>query len=218
MNVLAISFGRQLFEASNAERARMQACAAVVDQYHMIIFTHQADHLHPVVNDRKLWLHPTASRHKFFMMFDAYQQGKRIIEEHNIDVITAQNPFEAGFIAWLLARRYGIPLNMQEHGDNFSEPYWRRESFANWLRYQVGKRLLIKADSVRVVAKRIIATMQRFAIPTEKLLYVPVRTDVLDDDFPTLPATHSSDQVCILSMARFEPLCCWLGPGRVPRS
>ena len=92
--------------------------------------------------------------------------------EHNI--ISAQDPFEIGLAAWLLARKYKLKLQIQIHGDFFSSLYWHRESFLNRLRYYLGKFLIKKADSVRVVSNRIKESLIKLDLAPEKIVVVPI--------------------------------------------
>lgn len=62
------------------------------------------------------------------------------------DVITAQDPFWRGCVAYFFARRMGAKLNLQLHTELSAQPLWRR---------LVGAYLLRRADTVRVVSQKI---------------------------------------------------------------
>jgi len=183
INVVAISYGRTLFEPGNAERQRMLACSAEVQSYHMIVFTHRRDGLE-VMQEHGLALHPTSSRFKLMMLWDAFWLGKKIVGARQGQwVVTAQDPFEAGLVAWLIARSKRVALNIQEHADYFSTSHWRQDSFVNGLRYYLGKFLLRRADTVRVVSNRIEKTLLALGIARERIVSLPVRSDqIIEDD------------------------------------
>jgi len=95
--------------------------------------------------------YPTGSSSKFLYGFDALRIARRLPMP---DVITAQDPFETGFVAWLIARRLGVPLHVQVHTDFLSAAY-RRHSLLNRVRVWIARFVLSRAAGVRVVSERI---------------------------------------------------------------
>jgi glycosyltransferase involved in cell wall biosynthesis len=71
------------------------------------------------------------------------------------DVITAQDPFWRGLLAWRLARRAGAKLNVQVHTDLDAQPFLRRMLACTVLRH---------ADSVRAVSEKIQKQVERIGI------------------------------------------------------
>jgi glycosyltransferase involved in cell wall biosynthesis len=96
------------------------------------------------------------------------------------DVITAQDPFEIGFIGWRIAKKLGVKLNLQIHTD-FLSPYFTKNSFLNWIRVKIAKFLLPKADSIRVVSERIETSLltTHCSLPPIHVLPIYVDTDKL---------------------------------------
>lgn len=210
INILAVGYGRHLFDAENFEHKRMECCTREVGQFHMIVFTRQTDKLHVLHSDNGLVLHPTNSKTRAHMFFDAIGISMSLLKNREGNwVVTAQDPFEAGLVAYIVALIYGVRLNIQEHGDVFSTSAWKRESLGNRFRYFVGRLLLKRADTVRVVSKRTLSTMQNIGIPPEKIICLAVHTDVsvkkLDEPVTNLHKNCPKDTVIILSMARFVP-------------
>ncbi len=70
------------------------------------------------------------------------------------DVVSAQDPFLTGLIAWIIAGMRGSKLHLQVHTDLF-DPYFGGLSLGNRLKVLLARFLLSRADSVRVVSKRI---------------------------------------------------------------
>jgi glycosyltransferase involved in cell wall biosynthesis len=75
----------------------------------------------------------------------------RAVKRNKYDVITAQDPFWRGLLAWRVARSTGAKLNLQIHTD------LSRESL---IKKMVARFLLPKADSVRVVSEKIRGKVQ----------------------------------------------------------
>jgi glycosyltransferase involved in cell wall biosynthesis len=87
-------------------------------------------------------------------------------------VVTSQDPFEAGILAWWIARLAGARLEIQLHGDFFG-PYWRREAWHRPFRLRIAAWLLTQADAVRVPSARVAASIREF-VPEQKIARIPV--------------------------------------------
>lgn len=178
-NVIGVGYGRHMFSTSNPERQRLESVAAETAVLHQIIFTHRSDGLTTETSESGLVLHPTNSRFKLLMMFDAFVLGRKLIlSEPNPVTVTTQDPFATGVVGWLLSVFYKTPLVVQEHGDVFGEPYWPQESLANRLWYAVGGFILKRADVVRVVAKRVAEHVQAIGVRPERVRQLPVAIDL----------------------------------------
>lgn len=177
MNILSIGYGRTLFDAQNSERARLVACAAAVGQVHHIVFARSADGLEAQV-DGSLHLYPTGARTKIGMLWNAFALGSRIAGQGGIDVVTAQDPLASGLVAWLVARRFRLPLVLQEHGDIFSGDYWRTESLSNRLWFPVARFLVRRASRIRVVSQRVVEHVMAQGVPQERIRTLPVFMDL----------------------------------------
>lgn len=112
-------------------------------------------------------------------LFKLYRFASKLIKTDNYEVISVQDPFELAAVAWLVARKFGLGLVMEEHGDFFSNHFWRDENSINFLRYHLGLFLIKRADSIRTASWRIKRTLtQRFGIDPEKVVAVPIYTEI----------------------------------------
>ena len=206
VNVLAISYGRNLFKEGDPERTRMIACAEETAHYHMIVFTREADGFETTEVTSGLTIHPTNSRSKLGMIIDAIRIGCRLIRaaQDKSWVVTAQDPFEAGLVGYLIARLKRVPLNIQEHGDFYSLPHWRGESTLNRARAWLGTKLLRRANSIRTVSKRITATLLGQGVKPERISELSVFTHV-DRFTPKTERVFDPGTITVLSVARFVP-------------
>lgn len=94
------------------------------------------------------------------------------------ELVTSQNPFEHGLIAWLWARKINAKLQLQIHTD-FLNPYFFKESFLNKLRVWLAKFLLPRADSVRVVSARIADSLESAGVRlNQRPTIQPVKIDI----------------------------------------
>ncbi|MDO8576502.1 MAG: glycosyltransferase, partial [bacterium] len=92
------------------------------------------------------------------------------------DVVSAQDPFFTGLIGWVIAWMRGSKLHLQVHTDLF-DPYVAGLSLGNRLKVLLARFLLSRADSVRVVSKRIADSLAARGVKTS-VTVLPVFVDL----------------------------------------
>ena len=151
-----LSTDKNILIGGSESQQRMIDYGSLVEELHIVVkvsgFKFQDLRLGNV------FVYPTHSRFKSLYLFDAYRIAKRIISKlptANCQLLTTcQDPFETGLIGYWLKRRFGLPLQIQVHTD-FLSPYFWRESIGNKVRVILGRRLVKRADGLRVVSERI---------------------------------------------------------------
>jgi len=163
MKVLMISGDRNLLVRGSGARARLELQRSSVEQLDIFVWPH-------VHTGREIL---------------------RAARENHYDVMTVQDPFWRGLLAWRIARRTGTKLNMQVHTDLSAQPLVRR---------LLASFLLRRADSVRVVSEKIQRQVQE--IRGKGFVHLlPIYVDV--SRFKNLvPLPHA--QKTILWIGRFE--------------
>lgn len=91
-----------------------------------------------------------------------------LFRPERVDLVTAQDPFWTGTIAYLLSRRAGVPLEIQLHGDLGNES-WIRRQWALWM--------IRRADGIRVVSERLRRRLVEFGIKAEQIYKIPIGLD-----------------------------------------
>lgn len=93
------------------------------------------------------------------------------------DVVSAQDPFLTGLVAWIIAWMRGSKLHLQVHTDLF-DPYFSSLSFGNRLKVLLARFLLSQADAVRVVSERIADSLvaRGFKVPTVLPVFVDIES------------------------------------------
>ena len=96
------------------------------------------------------------------------------------DIVSSQDPFFLGFLAWLIAIEKGAKLHVQIHTDLFS-PHFAGHGAGNWARVILARFILARADCVRVVSERIKRSLEplHLSVPVS-VLPVFVDTEVID--------------------------------------
>jgi glycosyltransferase involved in cell wall biosynthesis len=128
----------------------------------------------------ELYVVVIAGKLNVWAFFHAYWDGARILRERGPEgfLITAQDPSERWLVAWLLARAYRVPLEVQIHTDIMS-PYLLAESIKNKLRLRIAKFILPRSDCIRVVSRRILKSLTLWnAALTPYSTVLPIYVDV----------------------------------------
>ncbi|MFH1078251.1 MAG: glycosyltransferase [Patescibacteria group bacterium] len=92
-------------------------------------------------------------------------------------VVSAQDPFAAGFVGYVISRWTNVPLEIQEHGDFFSG-FWAKESWKNRVWSWFGRFILHRAERVRAVSERVKEHLIRIGVPSERIDIIPVSMDL----------------------------------------
>lgn len=205
------SSDRLIFESDSPVRARLLEQAGLVSQLHVVVLTPKGESFAELHLDDVLHVYPTSSGGKFGYISDMFRVGAMILKKRSEGerwLVTAQDPFIIGAVAYLLARRFRVPLHLQVHTDPFSVR-WRTASLRHRIEYALSLFLLTHADGVRVVSARVEKGVRALGVPSRKITKVPIWVDV--DHFRDTPASfdlHRSYPIyakIILFIGRLEP-------------
>jgi glycosyltransferase involved in cell wall biosynthesis len=133
-----------------------------------------------------------------------------------VDVVTTQDPFATGLAGWLLKRRFGLPLDVQNHSHFFENPYWLAERpLRHRLLYRLGEMVIRQADTARVATEREKAAYVKRGVPADRIavLHPPSYVARFAEPVPqeTLAARRAA-----LGIAPDAPVLLWVGrPGWV---
>lgn len=136
--------------SSSPSFERQEAYARSFGTLDDISFTLRSDGFKPYKSALRS-VYPTNSANRLIYLFDALRIARTLEKP---DVVSAQDPFEAGFVGWLIARRLRVPLHVQVHTD-FLSPQYVAHSFINRIRVRIAGFVLRRAAHVRVVSGRI---------------------------------------------------------------
>ncbi|MEK7180162.1 MAG: glycosyltransferase family 4 protein [Patescibacteria group bacterium] len=184
MNIISISTDRNIWQETSAVRARMIEYGQLFDSLHIIVFSKKGHDLQLVQLSDNVWAYPTNSFNQWLYIFDAIRLGKQLFAtsyklQATSWLVTAQDPFETGFCAWILSRLIGSKLNIQIHTD-FLSPYFVKGNVLNRIRVFLADFLLPKADGIRVVSDRIKSSLQATSYKLKASpIVLPIFVDVL---------------------------------------
>src|SRR3989344_4837576 len=159
MKVLMLSADSKIFEKGSAVQARMIEYGALFDELHIVVYTQSGFVREKIAPN--IFIYPTNTKIKFLYFFRAYKISKKIIKNWKLEIgnsmVTSQEA-ATNLVATLLKWRFGIRFQAQVHTD-FASPYFKKESLKNWLRYWGYSWGLKNADCIRVVSKKIAASL-----------------------------------------------------------
>ncbi|KKW45154.1 hypothetical protein A3C94_00955 [Candidatus Kaiserbacteria bacterium RIFCSPHIGHO2_02_FULL_55_17] len=210
MKALFISNDSTIFDAASAVRARMRVYAATIGELHIVSAAGPAAceehegtlHLYPV----QAW--------KLFRVSALAKRAHTLILKHNIEVVSAQDPFEHGLAALRAVRGTNAKLHIQVHTD-FLSPWfvrsgnWRSPSvrmpFLNRWRRDVADSVLPQAHGIRVVSERIKASLiARYGAGIPEPSVIPIAVDLAVPELVRLPA-HPAFTFALIAVGRLEP-------------
>jgi len=148
---------------------------------------------------------PTRSRSRFSYVRDAVRIARNL---DSFDVVTAQDPFETGFAAFLIARMKGAPLHAQVHTDFFS-PGYADHSLLNRIRIRMAGFVLRRATRIRVVSENIKSGIEKKYHPRAPITALPIFIDVAKfrnaQPSAELAERFSKFKTKLLVVSRLEP-------------
>ncbi|MDP3764362.1 MAG: glycosyltransferase [bacterium] len=153
MKVLMLSTDENIFKEGSEVLARIVDYGKLVEELHVVIKSSQK--INKVIGN--IFLYSTNSFGVFYF-WNAYRISSSIIRNWKLEikncVITCQDPFELGLVGCFLKFFKSVPLQMQVHTD-FLSPYFKKGSFKNKIRVILARRIIKRADNIRVVSERI---------------------------------------------------------------
>ncbi len=154
LKVLMISTDRNILVAGSSVSERMLEYSSLVEELHIVLLCDGDHGLQENKLSDNVWVYPTNSTSKFLRPFDAAKLGKNLVLEKKFvrgkSLVTTQDPFECGWAGLKIKNKWRLPLEVQLHTDPFSQDF---SGILNWMRKRIAKKILKKADGVRVVSE-----------------------------------------------------------------
>lgn len=203
MKILLIGTDTKIFEDGSSVRRRFEGFSALAEEVHIVIARPSFDKSisHVAVN---VYAYPTASQSNLSAIINSLFVGYRIIQRDKKSdwVISVQDPFEQGWVGYILSLILRKSLHVQVHTDMLS-PFFTRGSFLNHLRVALSQPILRSAKRIRVDALRMKnSIIKKFGISAEKIDILQIYIDIASMVFETDEKKIEGDY--ILYVGRFE--------------
>lgn len=200
MKVLLLSTDSQIFNEASQVRARILEYGKLFEELCVLVYTRPGKTEEKIGN---VLLVPTNNRFRIGYFARGIRLGRRIMGDGAGWVVSSQDPFETALIGRNLKKRFHVPLQIQIHTD-FLSPYFSRESFKNRIRVFLAKRIIRKADCIRVVSERIKKSLVALdGGLEEKIVVLPIFVD--KDVFGIERRDGLAETFTVLTVARRAP-------------
>lgn len=205
MRQLMISLDKKILDSNSAVARRMVEYGKENELFIIIPNKEKKSFdLSPTVH-----VQSTCGGFKMARFINLYFLGKKLVKYpiSNIQysLITAQDPFWTGLVGLLLKRKFRIRLEVQMHGDFFSD-YYKKQ----WFRLCLAKFVLKRADVIRVVGERIKQSLIKFGVAENKIEVRPIFVDVeeIKNYQPklNLHQKYPGYEKIFLVLGRFDPV------------
>lgn len=199
MRLLAIGSDRSVCEKGGASAKRQIAYGERLGELDIIVYSLRTHACTFAELSSHVRVHPTNSRNRLWYVYDAYRRARKL---NKPDVVTAQDPFEAGLVALLVARAFGARLHVQIHTD-FLAPAFVRGSMLNRVRRLIARIVLPRAHGIRVVSERIKESLAPNTWHLAPITVLPIFVDTAQ--FANLQRLkHPRFKIALLMMSRLE--------------
>ncbi|MEX0918558.1 MAG: glycosyltransferase [Candidatus Paceibacterota bacterium] len=183
MKILMISSDKHICRSDSPVRQRMIDYSHLVEELHLIVIG-TGKQLPPEVVANRLFIYPIFSFFRLIALAKALVSTGYHWSAKDIDLVTAQDPFELGLLGLYWSKKLDAKLQLQIHTDLMARNF-RRQSLKNRLRFILAQYLLPKADCLRVVSERIKKSLADFKL-SGPIQVLPIQTSPLE-----LPADDS---------------------------
>ena len=163
MKILMFSTDPSILRHGSPAYERMREYARALGELHIVLPGNGEE----TKEDGNLFIHP-ARGDGILGRLHCYGIAKKILLQSRFDVITVQGPDEVGLTGYLLAKKFGLPFQLQIHTDIMS-PWYRRAGIKERIRYHIAGFLIPRAGCIRAVSERIKKSIIEFGIPHPNL-------------------------------------------------
>ncbi len=141
--------------------------------------------------------------------FDAYDiilvRGRGllgILRARHANVISAQDPFETGLLAWLCSRVFRTQLHIQVHTDFFPKGFVRGHML-NRVRRIIAPFVLRRAERIRVVSEGVKESIEQKIKPPAPITVLPIFVDAARYE-GIARVKHPQFKIALLVVSRLE--------------
>lgn len=201
--VLAIGSDRSVFNQRSEGAKRQTAYGTVLGELHIVVFSRVRERLSARPLSAEVHAYPTQSRLRLLYGWDAFWLQWKLPRP---DVVTVQDPFEAGLIGWVVARLRRATFHVQLHTDFFAPAF--AESIVNRMRIRIARFVLRRADRIRVVTRRLKENIETRIAPKAPIAILPIFIDIeryRHAHAGPLAGRFSMFNAKLLVVARLEP-------------
>lgn len=189
MKVFNFSLDQSLFNPQSIAARRLADYGQVAERY-LLLVPNRHDLRHEL--GQGVEVIGVGGWSKEIIWWRTWIKAGKILSRNHFDLVSVQDIYFLALIAWLVAKKYKLPLEIQVHG------FERFEG----VRKMIARFLLPRADGVRVVSQRLKSILiEDFKVRSEKISVVPVFSE-FSCEVRSEPFDRSPESFVFLTVAR----------------
>ncbi|MDD3284444.1 MAG: glycosyltransferase [Patescibacteria group bacterium] len=166
MKIFVIGNDKNIFDKESKLFGRVVEYSQLVEKYTVVVPNNKTINLNV---SEHLNIFSFGGKNKFFQIIKLFFSSIKIFKNEKFDVISVQDQYFLGFVAYLLSKMFRIGTEIQVHG--FEKFYGIRKLLAKYV--------LKNANSIRVVSDRLKNQLIRdFGVLENKITIVPIYSDL----------------------------------------
>lgn len=209
MKALFVSNDPSVFQNESATFARMKQYADAIGELHILSLAKKHE---PVQRHDNLHLYGV-SGNRLLALLSMVGYAKKLIRTHGIEVVSAQDPFEHGWVAQSAVKNTNAKLHIQIHTDYLSPWFVKGKGFRaprvpvsklQAFRVRLADAIVPKANGVRVVSKRIKDSMEKRygkTLPPTSIIPIAVSNAPMSAE----PLPEHAFTFSLITVGRLEP-------------
>lgn len=205
MKILMLSLDKKILDVESLTAGRMILNAGENSLFILIPDEKKRD---VILNGRVRAL--STGGNKFNQFFKLIFLGQEKIKKYQIEMVTAQDPFFVGLAGWILKILTGIKLEIQLHGDFYSNSYYKKNSWEDKFKFYLSKFIVKRADVIRTVGERVKKSLLKMGLAENKIVVRPVAIDYerikKQESRSNLRGKYPAYSKIFLFLGRFEPV------------
>ena len=174
LRLVMVSGDRQALKAGTVQRRLMQLADRIGELYVIVPTSRYKQQL-----NSNAWVYGSGGANKLSQWFSTIILAIKLIRSHNCQVVTSQDPFELGLVAYISSRWTRAKLHLQDHSAFLGNELFRRISVRRWLQYYLGYWLVRQASRIRTVSQRGARGLIAVGFTREKIDIIPIPSDVV---------------------------------------
>jgi glycosyltransferase involved in cell wall biosynthesis len=189
MKILSIGLDSKILDKNSDVSGRVIEYGKLVERYDIVVPYRKKVKL-KISNNINAY--GSGGKNKIIQFFKLYFLASKKLKKEKYDVITVQDYYFIALVAYFLKLKYKAGLEIQVHG---FEKYFG-------IRKIIAKFLIPRADSIRVVSKRLKEKIIKdFKVKEDKIINIPIYVKI--GEYKKNNFKENNDKIIFLSAGRF---------------
>ncbi len=195
MNIITIGTDIHILDNTSRAYKRIKEYSFLVDAYTVFVFSASKKQ---VLIDHNLKIIPVYGKNKLVQMYRFFSMFKKEVLNKKEDIVlSSQDPFEIGLLCFFVAKFFRLRLHIQVHTEFFS-PFFKKQSLRNRYQAVIAPFVLRRAQSIRVVSKKIADFLTHVLRLKSSVIVAPIYIEPIDS------FSNLKDKNLVVAVSRLE--------------